>query len=98
VSAAVVVGGVLATLGALMALRGAIYVWRPTGAMAQKRRRVNLQRGFTTDMAAFGVRVRRLGVLVLLTGLFVIGWHTSGVHDAELGAVDVNTPAPTADS
>ena len=97
-SAVVVVGGVLSTLGALMALRGAIYVWRPQGAMAQKRRRVNLQRGFTTDMAAFGVRVRRLGVLVLLTGLFVLGWHNSGVHAAELGGVLGDVPAPTADS
>ena len=84
-----VVGAPLALLGLTMMVRGWIYTVRPDGPTAAKRKKRNLQRGFTTDMKLFGRKVRRLGLMVLLLGAFLIGWELS--HQAD---VVVDAPAP----
>lgn len=68
--------------GLLMMARGWIYTFRPDGKMAQKRKRRNLKVGFTTDMALFGRKVRRLGLLITLAGGAVVGWSLSERVDA----------------
>ncbi len=78
----------LALLGVTMMARGWIYTLRPSGPTAEKRKKKNLQRGFTTDMKVFGRKVRRLGLLILLLGAFFVGWELS--HRA-----DEPTLAPT---
>lgn len=67
----------LLVLGGLMAARGTVYGLWPEGPIAKKRQQRNLRRGFTTDMKAFGRRVRRLGVLLALIALTVLGWPQS---------------------
>jgi len=74
----------LLVLGGLMVLRGAIYGLWPEGATAKKRQQQNLRKGFTTDMAAFGKRVRRLGGLMVLIALTLIGWPRAAAADAAL--------------
>lgn len=81
-------GASLLVLGALMATRGLIYTLRPTGKMAEKRKRKNLKYGMPTDMRLFGKRVRRLGLLLALTGGWLVAWDLS----------DDVTPAPSAES
>jgi hypothetical protein len=73
-------------LGLTMMTRGWIYTLRPDGAMAAKRKQVNLRRGFTTDMRLFGRKVRRLGLMIALVGGLLVGWQRSHAADA--------TPAP----
>lgn len=73
-------GVVLLCVGGLMMLRGSIYRWRPDGAMAEKRRRKNLRYGMTTDMSAFGGRVRRTGYMVALAGAWLVAWPASFVE------------------
>lgn len=80
-----VVGVPFALLGLTMLVRGTIYTMRPDGPTAARRKKLNLQRGFTTDMALFGFKVRRLGLLLLLLGGFLLGWEVS--HHADV--VDV---------
>ncbi|MFZ9887172.1 MAG: hypothetical protein ACO3JL_06695 [Myxococcota bacterium] len=70
-------GFVLLVVGGLMMMRGSIYRWWPDGAIAEKRRRKNLRYGMTTDMTAFGGRLRRLGYLVALTGAWLLAWPAS---------------------
>jgi hypothetical protein len=74
----------LLLLGATMMTRGWIYTLRPDGAMAEKRKKVNLKRGFTTDMKLFGRKVRRLGLMLVLVGGTLVGWQAS--HRADGGA------------
>lgn len=91
-----VLGVPLALLGLTMMTRGWIYTLRPDGAVAAKRKKVNLKRGFTTDMKLFGRKVRRLGLMLALLGGFLVGWQAS--HRADDGAaVDAAAapPAPT---
>ncbi|MCC7073772.1 MAG: hypothetical protein IT383_20850 [Deltaproteobacteria bacterium] len=76
------VGVPLLMFGLLMMARGWIYTLRPEGTMAQKRKRRNLKVGFTTDMAIFGRKVRRLGLLIALAGGGVLGWELSARVDA----------------
>jgi hypothetical protein len=83
---ALVFGGLFALLGTTMMVRGWIYTLRPDGALAQKRKKVNLQRGFTTDMQVFGRKVRRLGLMIALVGGVLVGWQLS--HRAD------DTPPP----
>jgi hypothetical protein len=85
-----VFGVPLALLGLTMMVRGWIYTLRPDGAIAAKRKKVNLKRGFTTDMKLFGRKVRRLGLMLALLGGFLIGWQAS--HRAD----DTSTSAPLA--
>jgi hypothetical protein len=77
-------------LGLVMMARGWVYTLRPDGAMAQKRKKVNLKRGFTTDMKVFGRKVRRLGLMLALVGGTLIGWQRS--HDVD-GAPATAAPA-----
>ncbi len=79
-------------LGLTMMTRGWVYTLRPDGAMAAKRKKVNLKRGFTTDMKVFGRKVRRLGLMLALVGGLVVGWQRS--HDADAPAVTAETTAP----
>ncbi len=72
--------------GLLMMARGWIYTLRPEGAMAQKRKRRNLKVGFTTDMAIFGRKVRRLGLIIALAGGGAVGWELSARVDAAAAA------------
>jgi hypothetical protein len=67
----------LMLLGTAMLVRGAVYGVAPEGRMAKKRQERNLRAGFTTDMRSFGRRVRRLGALLLLIGLTLVGWQRS---------------------
>ncbi len=82
-----VVGGPLAFLGLTMMVRGWIYTLRPDGPTAAKRKKRNLQRGFTTDMKLFGRKVRRLGLLLVLGGAFLVGWQLSHRADDDSAAV-----------
>lgn len=71
------IGLPIALLGLTMMVRGWTYTLRPEGGMAKKRQKVNLKRGFTTDMKIFGRKVRRLGLMMTLFGLFLAGWQYS---------------------
>ena len=83
------VGVPLLVFGLLMTARGWIYTFRPDGTLAQKRKRRNLKVGFTTDMALFGRKVRRLGLLITLAGGGLVGWSLSErVDAAAANAVD----------
>ena len=84
-----VVGAPLALLGLTMMVRGWVYTLRPNGPMAEKRKKRNLQRGFTTDMKLFGRKVRRLGLMLLLVGGVCLGWQLS--HRAD----ETQTTPPT---
>ena len=88
-----VLGGPLALLGLAMMTRGWIYTLRPSGPMAEKRKKVNLQRGFTTDMKLFGRKVRRLGLMLTLLGAFLVGWQLS--HRADELETSLPTSSPT---
>jgi hypothetical protein len=91
-----VLGVPLALLGLTMMTRGWIYTLRPDGAVAAKRKKVNLKRGFTTDMKLFGRKVRRLGLMLTLLGGFLTGWQAS--HRADEGAAAASSTAPTTSS
>lgn len=84
------VGVPLVLFGLLMMARGWIYTFRPDGKMAQKRKRRNLKVGFTTDMALFGRKVRRLGLLVALAGGAMVGWAVSERVDAVAARASVD--------
>ena len=75
------IGTPLFLLGAVMMVRGWVYTLSPDGVMAQKRKKVNLKRGFTTDMKVFGRKVRRLGLMIMLVGAVVLGWYRSQIVD-----------------
>jgi hypothetical protein len=75
----------LGTGGLLLIVRGTIYQRAPHSPLTEKRRRKNLQRGQTTDMAVFGRKVRRFGVVLLLLAAIVSGWRLSAVADARHG-------------
>ncbi len=93
--ALLVVGTPLAVLGAVMMIRGWVYTLRPDGAMAKKRQRVNLKRGFTTDMKVFGRKVRRLGLLLVLVGATLVGWQRASVDDQLESPSSTSTSAPS---
>lgn len=76
------VGAPVLVFGLLMLARGWIYTFWPEGKLAQKRKRRNLKVGFTTDMALFGRKVRRLGLLIALAGGAMVGWSMSERVDA----------------
>jgi hypothetical protein len=78
------IGTPLFLLGAVMMVRGWVYTLSPDGVMAQKRKKVNLKRGFTTDMKVFGRKVRRLGLMIMLVGAVVLGWYRSQIVDEAL--------------
>ncbi|HEY1098677.1 MAG TPA: hypothetical protein VGF99_07105 [Myxococcota bacterium] len=75
----------LLLLGVTMMIRGWTYTVKPDGAMAQKRKKVNLKRGMTTDMKVFGRKVRRLGLILVLLGGTLVGWHASHRVEAAQG-------------
>lgn len=84
----------LVSLGGAMIARGLIYMLRPDGGIAEKRKRKNLKYGMPTDMRVFGRRVRRLGVLVALSGGWLVAWELSD----DVGAADdVVDPLPAAE-
>jgi TRAP-type C4-dicarboxylate transport system permease large subunit len=85
-----VVGVPLLLLGLTMMMRGWVYTLRPDGAMAEKRKKVNLKRGFTTDMKLFGRKVRRLGLMLALLGGFLVGWQRS--EEADTAATTSASP------
>lgn len=90
-----VVGIPLSLLGLTMMVRGWVYTLRPDGPMAAKRKKVNLKRGFTTDMKVFGRKVRRLGLILMLLGAFLVGWQRSleaDAHDAAVAATKTIVP------
>ncbi len=84
--APLILGMAFVLLGLTMMVRGWSYTVKPNGPMALKRKKVNLKRGMTTDMKVFGRKVRRLGLIILLVGSVLVGWHQSHVDE---------TPAPT---
>ncbi|MBM4280404.1 MAG: hypothetical protein FJ137_06465 [Deltaproteobacteria bacterium] len=88
-----VLGAPLLLLGLTMMTRGWIYTLRPDGALAAKRKKVNLKRGFTTDMKVFGRKVRRLGLMTALVGSTLLGWRAS--HRADQPAAAAPSAAPT---
>jgi hypothetical protein len=73
----VYVGAPIALLGLMMLVRGWVYTLKPNGKMAEKRKRRNLKVGFTTDMKLFGRKVRRLGLILVIVGAAMVGWHLS---------------------
>ena len=91
-----VLGVPLALLGLTMMTRGWIYTLRPDGAVAARRKKVNLKRGFTTDMKLFGRKVRRLGLMLALLGGFLVGWQASHRADDTAVASPSTTTAPPA--
>jgi hypothetical protein len=76
------VGIPLLLLGLTMLARGWIYTFWPNGKIAEKRKRVNLRVGFTTDMKLFGRKVRRLGLMVAIVGMGFVGWELAERRDA----------------
>lgn len=93
--ALVVIGGPLALLGVIMMVRGWVYTLRPDGPMAKKRQKVNLKRGFTTDMRVFGRKVRRLGLFLLLVGGTMIGWQRASAADTAADAPVAGDDVPS---
>jgi hypothetical protein len=89
-----VFGVPLVLLGLTMMTRGWIYTLRPDGAIAAKRKKVNLKRGFTTDMKIFGRKVRRLGLMLALFGGFLVGWQASHRADGDIAAATTSTTTP----
>lgn len=87
------VGVPVLVYGLLMMTRGWIYTLRPDGKVAQKRKRRNLKVGFTTDMAIFGRKVRRLGLLIALAGGGVVGWDLSARVDAAAAGTSADADA-----
>jgi hypothetical protein len=87
--------GTLALLaGTWLLVRGTIFLRSPHGPTAERRKRRNLQRGLTTDMAVFGRKVQRLGMVGLLVGVILWGWKLSYTADAARGfAPPPTTPA-----
>lgn len=85
------VGAPVLVYGLLMLTRGWIYTFRPDGKTAQRRKRRNLKVGFTTDMALFGRKVRRLGLLIALAGGAMVGWAMSERVDAVAAAASSAT-------
>jgi hypothetical protein len=85
------IGSPIMLLGLTMMVRGWVYTLRPDGGMAKKRQKVNLKRGFTTDMKVFGRKVRRLGLMLTLAGATMVGWHFSQGDDG----VDAPSETPT---
>jgi hypothetical protein len=81
----------LLALGLTMMTRGWIYTLRPDGKIAQKRKRRNLKRGFTTDRLVFGRKVRRLGLLISLVAGGLIGWTLT--EQADVKAALTEAPA-----
>jgi hypothetical protein len=92
--ALLVIGIPFALLGATMMVRGWVYTLRPDGAMAKKRQKVNLKRGFTTDMKVFGRKVRRLGLMLLLVGATMIGWQRASAADDAATTTSAPTTTP----
>jgi hypothetical protein len=92
--ALLVLGIPLSLLGATMLVRGWVYTLRPEGAMAKKRQKVNLKRGFTTDMKVFGRKVRRLGLMIVLVGATLLGWHRANSVDAAASAMTTTPTTP----
>lgn len=76
------IGLPLFLLGATMMVRGWVYTLQPEGSMALKRKKVNLKRGFTTDMKVFGRKVRRLGLMMTMVGALLLGWYRSQAIDS----------------
>ena len=88
----VYVGTPIALLGLTMLIRGWIYTLKPNGKMAEKRKRRNLKVGFTTDMKLFGRKVRRLGLILVIIGAAMVGWHLSQQPAAEAAATPAAAP------
>ncbi len=88
----VYVGTPIALLGLMMLVRGWIYTLKPNGKMAEQRKRRNLKVGFTTDMKLFGRKVRRLGLILVIVGAALVGWHFSSQEPA----ADAMVVAPSA--
>jgi hypothetical protein len=86
------VGVPLLLLGLTMMIRGWVYTLRPDGKMAEKRKRRNLKVGFTTDMKLFGRKVRRVGLLVVIAGGALVGYHLTELRDAQ-SAPPVSAPS-----
>ena len=90
------IGLPIALLGLTMMVRGWSYTLRPEGGMAKKRQKVNLKRGFTTDMKIFGRKVRRLGLMMTLFGLFLAGWQYSLDGEAVADTADTDNTVGSA--
>lgn len=86
------VGTPIALLGLTMLIRGWIYTLRPNGKMAEKRKRRNLKVGFTTDMKLFGRKVRRLGLIIMIIGTSLVGWHLSSSPNDAPPSVPATAP------
>lgn len=92
----VYVGTPIALLGLTMLIRGWIYTLKPNGKMAEKRKRRNLKVGFTTDMKLFGRKVRRLGLILVIIGAAMVGWHLSQEPATAAPAAPAEAAAPAA--
>jgi hypothetical protein len=90
----VYVGTPIALVGLMMLIRGWIYTLKPNGKMAEKRKRRNLKVGFTTDMKLFGRKVRRLGLILVIVGAAMVGWHLS--QEPEIASPEIAPAAPAA--
>jgi len=88
-----IIGIPFVLLGLTMMIRGWSYTVKPDGAMALKRKKVNLKRGMTTDMKVFGRKVRRMGLMLTLIGSVLIGWHQSHQDDGAAPASASSSPA-----
>ena len=62
-----------------MYARGWIYTLRPDGAVATKRKKKNLKKGWPTDMLAFGRKIRRVGFMVSLVGGALLAWKIAAL-------------------
>lgn len=71
------IGTLLFLLGLPFFVRGWVFTLRPDGPTALKAKERNLRLGLETDMKRWGRRVRRFGLLLLLTGGALAGWAYS---------------------
>lgn len=68
------IGSIIALLGLPFLVRGWIFTVKPEGPTSQKAKERNLRMGLETDMKKWGRKVRRFGLLLLLSGGGLIFW------------------------
>ncbi len=67
-------GALLIATGLPFLVRGWIFTLKPDGGVSQKAKERNLRLGLETDMARWGRKVRRFGLMLTLAGGGLAFW------------------------
>lgn len=74
-----VLGSLVLLFGLPFSIKGWILTLRPEGKVALKTKERNLRLGLETDMKVWGRKVRRFGLLLVMTGGALIAWGAPAV-------------------